>query len=119
MTTVYTFDEDCISDFHKDAYGFRPSQGYFESWNQMTDDQKQTEWDYLLTRLEDSNKQFEEYQKQAIDRFVKLVEATINNGASDVQTAHRWIMEASDSQGDWEFLCYNHGLPYGYFKSSK
>ena len=25
MNTEYTFDDDLVSDFHKDAYGFRPS----------------------------------------------------------------------------------------------
>ena len=39
-------------------------------------------------------------------------------GAGDRETALRWIMDASDCDGDWEFLCFHHHLPYGYFKQS-
>ncbi len=27
-TSGYTFDEDIVSDLHKDAYGFRPCEGF-------------------------------------------------------------------------------------------
>jgi hypothetical protein len=36
-------------------------------------------------------------------------------GAGDRATALRWIMEASSANGDWEYLCWDLGLPYHYF----
>lgn len=114
--TTYTFDEDTVSNLHKDAFGFRPSRGWYESWNTMTDAEKQVEWDSLLVSLERTVAQDEIDEKRAIESFGLLVKKTIAHGAGDVETAHRWIMESSDCDGDWEHLCFQHGLPYSYFK---
>ena len=29
---AYTFDENLVSDLHKDAYGFRPSQSFWATF---------------------------------------------------------------------------------------
>ena len=40
---TYTFCEDSISDLHKDAYGMRPGEGFWQRWREATDDEKQAE----------------------------------------------------------------------------
>ena len=115
-TTEYTFCDDTISDLHKDAYGFRPGQGFWQRWQEATDDQKQEEWDWLIQVLDQTMKREAEMQKEAIAKFEFFVDQTIECGAGDRQTALQWIMDASTCNGDWEFLCYHHDLPYGYFK---
>lgn len=118
METVFTFDSDIVSDLHKDAYGFRPRGDFWKNWDASTDEQRQAEWDSLLEALERSVAQEKAEQALAIERFEKLVAKTIASGAGDRATALRWIMDASAvNNSDWEFLSYNHGLPYGYFKA--
>jgi hypothetical protein len=116
QTTTYTYDEQCVSDLHKDAYGFRPSQAWWGQWNTNTDAEKQTEWDSLIDAMEAAMIRANQYEAAAVVKFDQLVAATMASGAADVATAHRWIMEGSDCDGDWGYLCYKHGLPYSYFK---
>ena len=49
----YDYDDQCVSDLHKEAYGFRPSRRYLNKWEEMTPAQKQTEWDYLCRESDD------------------------------------------------------------------
>lgn len=48
---MYTFDEQIVSDLHKDARGFRPSEYFWEEWTQCGDDNRQAMWDSLLREL--------------------------------------------------------------------
>jgi phage terminase small subunit len=115
MTTAteYTFDDDCYSDLHKDVYGFRPRQ---TAWFSMTDAEKQVEWDFLVNQLGRVIEEEKQQQAEAVVEFEALVVKTIESGAKDRATALNWIMDASICNGDWEFLCFEHGIPYGYFK---
>lgn len=120
METVYTYDTDIVSDLHKDAYGFRPRGAFWQNWEASTEDEKQAEWNSLLEACQRAIERQREEEALAIVRFEKLLEKTVSRGAGDRETALRWIMDASGiDNGDWEFLCYEHGLPYGYFKAKK
>jgi len=112
----YTFDNDTVSDLHKDAYGFRPSELFWEEWIGATDAERQAIWDSLERALEVSMEIERENEQRAIDRFEALVRVNINAGAEDRETALRWIMDASGANGDWEYLCFKYGLPYRYFE---
>lgn len=112
----YTFDEYTVSDLHKDAFGFRPSQCWWDSWTTMTDDEKQSEWDSLIESMEASCVEEASREQRAVAIFENTVSAVLASGAKDRATAHRWLMEASKAQGDWEYFCFLNGLPYGYFK---
>lgn len=116
MDTKYTFDEHCVSDLHKDAFGFRPSQNWWADWGSMNPVEKQAEWDSLASAMEASSVREKEDESRAIKSFEALVTKTINSGAKTSGDALRWIMEASKCDGDWEYLCFTHGLPYSYFK---
>lgn len=114
--TEYTYDENTVSDLHKDAYGMRPSQGWWFIWNGFTAEEKQAEWERLIDIMEYVSKLEKERQQESVVKFEVLVAKTVDSGAKDRVTALRWIMEASDCNGDWEYLCWTHGLPYQYFK---
>ena len=114
-TKQYTFEE-LISDLHKDAYGFRPDQGFWDRWLEATDDEKQAEWDWLCQVLEQEQARQEINYNSCIarleERIVKLQEC----GARNRAMAIRWLDEAYQTDGDISFLEWNLGVPYGYLK---
>ena len=115
-TVTYTFDEDIVSDLHKDAYGFRPSEYFWGTWNAEGDSGKQTIWDALLCSLD----QAMDDQKAAYDAAKSEYEARlaeyISIGAKDRATAIRWLVQSLElTEADkWygaEYICYTLGLP--------
>ena len=115
-TKTYTFDNDLISDLHKDAHGYRPRERFWAFWSDATDAEKQAEWDELLIAMDNRNQQYIIDQNNAITDFELLVANTIINGAMGRQQAISWLMDASEVSGDYEYFCFQHGLPYSYFK---
>ena len=115
---TYTFDTNVVSDLHKDAFGFRPGYSFWVEWDGCDDDGKQKIWNYLLESLKESIEENRLAEEAAIKRFEELVTNTIAAGALNRKHALLSIMDASDCDGDWEYLCYRHGLPYRYFKES-
>ena len=113
----FTFDVAIVSDLHKDAYGFRPGQGFWSQWDLMDDVGRQITWDNLIADLKAEVEREDLAEKRAIVEFNELIAKTIAIGAGDQETAIRWIMEGSNAHGDWEYLCFEYGLPYGFFKS--
>ena len=53
----YTYEDNIISDLHKDAYGFRPSQRFFDDWAEYTPAEKQECWDLLIDAMKASQEQ--------------------------------------------------------------
>jgi hypothetical protein len=115
-TMTYTFDEDIVSDLHKDAFGYRPSEGFWVNWNCASDDAKQTVWDGLIYAL---NRAMDE-QKAAYDAAKSEYEARlaeyISIGAKDRATAIRWLVQSlelteTDKWYGAEYICYTLGLP--------
>lgn len=115
---TYTFDTNVVSDLHKDAFGFRPDHSFWVEWDGCDDDGKQKIWNYLLESLKGSIEEDRLAEEAAIKRFEELVTNTIAAGALNRKHALLSIMDDSDCDGDWEYLCYRHGLPYRYFKES-
>lgn len=101
-------------DAYKDAYGFRPRGQDVGHW---TAEDFRSELDRLGEVIDRAEKERVEQEAEMAVRFEARVEETIKLGAADRETALRWIMDADDCQGDWEFLCYKNGLAYGYFKN--
>ena len=100
----------------------------FRTWEQLTV-VEQLQSDYSQEWLEGAINDLLEYSKivfaqqaedeaNAIVRFEQLVSDTIAMGARNRETALRWVMDGSDAGGDWEYLCFQYGLPYGYFKKA-
>lgn len=114
---MYTFDEQIVSDLHKDARGYRPTEYFWEEWNQTGDDTRQAMWDNLLEELaEETARQKDAYARAEID-FHQRVQGTMLAGAKDELTAIRWILAAeqftnSDLAYGSDYVAYHFGLPY-------
>jgi hypothetical protein len=99
------------SDFHKDAYGFRPRglnlyaftteelEADFARFEQVCDDNRKEE---LVAEMEADN------------AFRALITNTIQMGAGDEATALRWIAEGEVEQYgyDYEHFLWKQGIAY-------
>ena len=100
-------------DMYKDAHGVRPRGIDTSTWTLQDFQQEFASLQAVIVR-EEANRQVAE--ADAIAKFEQHVTNTICMGARDRETALRWIMDASNANGDWEYLCYDLGLPYHYFR---
>ena len=107
--------ETTVWDMYKEAHGIRPRHLNLAA---MTEDELQATCKRLEAEIEMADKARRADQAAAVLRFSKRVEDTIKSGAGDRETALRWIMEADAVNGDWEFLAWINGLPYGFFKTA-
>ena len=113
---MYTFDEGLISDLHKDAYGFRPSEGFWATFAAFNPVQKQALWDSMLADLDRSIKHDEEVKQQAIARFEDRVTNLLHDCTNHKRVV-AWLIEAEDCFGDVEHFEYLNDLPFGYLAS--
>jgi len=115
-TTIQTVEEfqQVWSDFHKDAYGFRP-RGAMPNW---TVEQWDAEFQHLSAICERNRIEEEASQAEAAKEVEDLFARLINGGAPDRATALRWLHDAHATNGNNEYLCFQLGLPYGYFKAA-
>ena len=115
---AYSFDDSIVSDLHKDAYGVRPTQMFWHSWDQYSADEKQAEWDWLVGKAEESARLDREREARALEVFEARVTESIQAGAEDRETAIRWILQAEglDEERDPGFICYSLGLAYTHEK---
>jgi hypothetical protein len=111
---AYTFDEDTVSDLHKDAYGFRPRDNFWSAWAAFNGDQKQALWDSMLGTMERNCELERESQKAAEHDFQCRIASLQHLGAQDFDMALRWLHDALDTQGDDEYLEFRLGLSFGY-----
>jgi hypothetical protein len=116
--TSYTYDERTVSDLHKDAYGFRPREGFWAQWGSSNPDQKQAVWDGLIDELDRAC----ELEKAEYDRATADFEASValiqETCCCDRNTAIRMFVDSLDVAEQAEmygasYLCFELGLPYG------
>jgi len=108
----FTYSEDCISDLHKEVYGFRPGESFWQEWNESTPGVKQKIWDEYCDANERQMKEEKEAEAFAVEEFKALVARTIELGAKDEETALRWLAEDErfyDSQ-DVEHFVWSYGI---------
>ena len=115
----YTFDDDTVSDLHKDAYGFRPKANFWNRWNNSSEAEKQAEWDRLVLALDREVEYQRAREARAVENFEQTVASLMATGARDTGMAVRWLHEAHDTNGDDGYLEYCLGLPYGYIARSR
>ena len=87
---MYTYSDELFSDFHKDAYGFRPRDHEFYS---ATPERKQEIWDAVGRAFDRRQAEEAELEAQSLIDFEKEVATYIDNGAGDRQTALRWMTQ--------------------------
>jgi len=107
--------EGDIWDLYKDVHGIRPRWINFDA---MTLEDLEAFMDGLLEDLQEENERRAIEEAHAIQKFEKLIADTIQNGAGDRETAIRWLKQADEYYHDESHMCYEYGLPYGYFKKS-
>ena len=105
---MFTFDDQTVSDLHKDARGFRPHAAFMEGWNSSDDENKQAIWDGLIRELERHQAWEAIREREALSEFQGELEILIESGAGDRQTALRWMTETetfhnSQSVEHWVF----------------
>lgn len=102
------------SDFHKEAYGFRPSPNVMRSIARWTDVDYQYEISRLTQTMERNRNQQAIDEANAVAEFEAEIVKLIGLGAADRATAIRWIVDAERVGGDMEYLRYTLGLPNDY-----
>ena len=109
----YTYDSSIVSDLHKEAFGFRPSQDFWVEWNEAQPDERQYIWDHLLTASEHALDIQQQEEKEAIAFFEKRVENLVCV-SKDRADAIRLLMQACGADGDTEYFEFTQGLPFRY-----
>ena len=114
---MFTYSDDIISDLHKDAYGFRPSQRFFDDWAEYTPVEKQECWDMLCDEMERSMKQQAESEAAALVEFRKAVAATMKFcDVKEWNLALDYLADEADmcieNEQDFDFFLWKQGLGY-------
>jgi len=90
--TQYTYDDQIISDLHKDARGYRPSFDWYVMWKDSSDDQKQSIWNDLLVELDDSIAQEKFLEESNVNEFEREIAEIIKVGKDCTrERALRWM----------------------------
>lgn len=88
----YTYDENLFSDFHKEAYGFRPRESWWTWLETATPAEKQREWDSLGVAMQSRQAEEERMQEESVASFKQLLQTCIDSGAEDEYVALRWLV---------------------------
>lgn len=108
----YTWDENVVSDLHKDAYGFRPSATWWAQWRAMDGDDRQAEWDRLCGELEAEQAREQAARSRSQARWEDHISQLMSTNGIDRATAIRWDMQAEDAVNDAGFYCFLVGIGY-------
>ena len=98
-----------ISDAHKDAYGFRPRGYNYAEWSIA---QLEAEADRLSDAVTNAIREREFTEAREVEALEVRIADLIAMGASDRDTAIRWICDSIDHGGDLSYVCYELGVPY-------
>ena len=111
-TMTYTYDDNLISDLHKDCWGTRPSVYYMSTWKAMTPDQKQEEWDYMCKHVEENIRREEEAEQKAYNDWDERISSIVDTAGVSLAEAIRYDMGIKNSQNDVGYYCYLLGFSY-------
>jgi len=104
------------SDVYKDVHGFRPRGSWIMASTNPSDIVFiQDEIDRLCVDSERAAADERSRQAEAVARFEAHVAQLVKMGASDRESALRWIHDAEGTEGDADHLAYVWDLPYRYF----
>ena len=81
------------SDFHKDAYGFRP-RGI--NYHEFSLEELEEDFASFEAICESNDKQEKAHDERMIAKFEARVQSVIDMGAGDRETALRWIADSFD-----------------------
>lgn len=109
----YSYDLDLFSDLHKDAYGVRPSQWFWEWQKSASADELQEKWDQLLADAKSAADADEAREARCLVELHATLDKMMMENNIDLETAIRWLDDANDTGGDWQYLDFNLGVKYG------
>jgi hypothetical protein len=111
------YDSNFVSDLHKDAYGYRPNDVFWQAWAKADEFQKQFIWDVLEERFGEQVAEEKRREKLAIEKFEHIV-SLVQNKDQTREEAIAWMMKF-DNEPDSSNFEYKHRLPFGYLVTSK
>lgn len=103
-------------EMFKDTYGFRCSSYDYAS---KSDEDIRVDMAHMAEEMKRQEAFELEAAAKQVAAFEERVQATIEAGAQDRETAIRWLLEAEEDpyvMGDPDYYCHKYGLPYGYLK---
>lgn len=116
MNDTYTYDENILSDLYKDAYGSRPGEGFWNYWNESTQDEKQEMWnglcDMVQSEVERERQDQLKAEKYLEDTVIPNIQSHLNGCTRE--DAIRHLHETYETDGSVEYLEYHLGVRYGY-----
>jgi len=96
---------ELIRDLHKDARGFRPSQGWMDYFDGLTDAAKKETWDSLCREMAEREADEARMELTAQREYETRIEGMVADYGIDRATAIRWDAEAFelDIEGQLEY----------------
>ena len=85
---------ELVRDLHKDARGFRPSQGWLDVFNGLSDAAKQETWDQLCRELSETMAEDERLELEAVTAYNARIDGMVKDYGIDRGTAMRWDLDA-------------------------
>ena len=86
------------SDFHKDAYGYRPTYNY----SALTTEELEADYEEFGRVCKENAEEEAKAEKIAIEKFNETVKKMVKMGAKNTKTALRWICEAGVEEDGWD-----------------
>ena len=80
---TYNYSDELFSDYHKDAYGFRPAGKELSDWLSLTPAQKDVRWRELGDLVDDNSKLRIKMEEADVERLKADIEQHISLGAKD------------------------------------
>ena len=106
MTSELTPRESMIqiySDFHKDAYGFRPRGINYDA---MSLEDLEADFARFAEICKENAEAEAKAEAKAVEEFEAYISAIISMGAGNKTTALRWIAEAGVTEAGWDMSYY-------------
>ena len=107
---MYTYSEQLYSDFHKDAYGFRPDAN--DPFYTASPERKQVIWNLVAEQFEFKQNEEELEEARSVAQFKNNIDRLMDAGAKDEETALRWFTEDQNFQNemDVEHFVWEQGI---------
>ena len=108
---MYTYSEELFSDYHKDAYGFRPRNHRFYDAD-TTPAEKQEIWDATGRAMDRRQAEEARMEEEALAEFKAQITKVIEAGAGNHINALRWMTSSETfySHQCVEHWVYNQGI---------
>lgn len=108
---MYDYSEELFSDFHKDAYGFRPRNHRFYDAD-TSPAEKQEIWDATGRAFDRRQEEEARREEEALADFKAQITKVIEAGAGNRINALRWMTSSETfyHSQDVEHWVYNQGI---------